>query len=299
MSGPAKSAPRACVVGWPVEHSRSPLIHNYWLRQYGIDGAYERAAVEPGDLESFLRGLAGNGYVGCNVTVPHKEKAFALLDRPDAAASRLKAANTLWLEDGVLAGTNTDGYGFLASLDAQVPDWETRPGAAVILGAGGAARAVAAALAGRRPGPLRIVNRSRERAAALAAELKLEAEIVDWNARASALDGAALLVNTTSLGMVSSPPLDIELTELPVSASVCDIVYAPLETALLAAARARGNAVADGLGMLLHQAVPGFARWFGRTPEVTAELRDLIAADIEAGFAATPGGRDAAGGSAR
>ena len=247
------------------------------------------------DLEDFLQNLGTHGYIGCNVTVPHKERAFALLDRPDAAASRLKAANTLWLEDGALAGTNTDGYGFLASLDEQVPDWDARSGPAVILGAGGAARAVAAALAGRWPGALRIVNRSRPRAIALAGELGLEAEIVDWNARAAALAGAGLLVNTTSLGMVSSPPLDISLDDLPKPASVCDIVYAPLETPLLAAARARGNAVADGLGMLLHQAVPGFARWFGRTPDVTAELRALIAGDIEHGLA-SPGGNDTAGG---
>jgi shikimate dehydrogenase len=296
MSTSGKNPPHACVIGWPVAHSRSPLIHNYWLRQYGIAGTYERAAVKPEDLESFLRGLAANGYAGCNVTVPHKEKAYALLDRPDAAARRLKAANTLWLEGDVLAGTNTDGYGFLASLDAQIPGWEARPGPAVILGAGGAARAVAAALAERRPGPMRILNRSRDRAMALAAELELDAEIVGWDKRASALAGAGLLVNTTSLGMVSSPPLDIDLAELPVSASVCDIVYAPLETQLLAGARARGNAVADGLGMLLHQAVPGFARWFGRTPEVTAELRALIAGDIEKELAPSAGQGAAGGG---
>lgn len=295
MSGEEITAPRACVVGWPVEHSRSPLIHNFWLERYGIAGAYERAAVKAEDLEDFLRNLGSHGYVGCNVTVPHKERAFALLDRPDAAASRLKAANTLWLDDGGLAGTNTDGYGFLASLDEQVPDWDARSGPAVILGAGGAARAVAAALAGRWPGALRIVNRSRPRAVALARDLGLNAEIVDWSARAAALRGAGLLVNTTSLGMVSSPPLDIALGDLPKPASVCDIVYAPLETPLLAAARARGNAVADGLGMLLHQAVPGFARWFGRTPEVTAELRALIAGDIQHGRA-PQGARGATGG---
>ena len=283
--------PRACVIGWPVAHSRSPLIHNYWLRHYRLAGTYDRAAVPPEELDTFLRGLGANGYVGCNVTVPHKEAAFSLIARPDAIARRLKAVNTLWLEGGEIAGTNTDIYGFLASLDAQVAGWDAKPGAAVILGAGGAARAVAAALGERWPGPLYIVNRSPERARRLAADLQLDARIGGQEDLAGALAGAGLLVNTTSLGMVDQPALEFDLSPLPRAAAVRDIVYVPLETGLLAAARRRGHPVADGLGMLLHQAVPGFARWFGRSPEVTAGLRRYIAADIAAALAAAGEGR--------
>lgn len=277
------AARRACVVGWPVAHSRSPLVHRYWLQRYGIDGSYERAAVAPQELAAFLASLSANGYAGCNVTVPHKEAAFALLDGTDEAARRLGAANTLWLEDGRLFGTNTDTYGFLANLDAGAPGWDEAGGPAVMLGAGGAARAVAAGLADRGFRTLRIVNRNRARAAALARDLGIEAEIFAWDAICDALAGARLLVNATSRGMAGATALALDLAPLANRAVVSDIVYVPLRTPLLAAAEAAGHRAVDGLGMLLYQAVPGFARWFGRMPEVSAELRGLVARDIEAG----------------
>lgn len=279
MTGP--SFRKACVVGWPVAHSRSPLIHGHWLAAYGIAGAYERVAVPPEEIDAFLRGLAAHGYVGCNVTVPHKEAAFRLLDEADETARRLRAANTLWLEDGRLAGTNTDVYGFLASLDEQAPGWDMAAGPAVVLGAGGAARAVVAALANRGVRPLRIANRTAARAEALCRDLDVAAELVPWSGLADALAGARLLVNTTSLGMAGAAPLAVDLGPLDPQAVVADIVYVPLRTALLDAAARRGHRTADGLGMLLHQAAPGFARWFGRMPEVTPALRALVAADIE------------------
>lgn len=273
------ASPKACVVGWPVAHSRSPVIHSYWLKRYAIAGSYEREAVRPEGLAGFLESLAAHGYAGCNVTVPHKERAFALADHADATARRLGAANTLWLESGRLMAANTDGHGFLANLDEEVPGWDAA-GPAVLLGAGGAARAVAAAIAGRGL-DLRIVNRTPARAAALVQELDLRADIMAWDDMARALDGAGLLVNTTALGMAGQARLDIDLAPLAARAVVSDIVYVPLVTPLLGQARARGHRVSGGLGMLLHQAAPGFARWFGTMPEVTPELRALVARNIE------------------
>ena len=269
---------KACVIGWPAGHSRSPLIHNFWLAQAGIDGVYERAAVSPANFPDFVRNLRANGYVGANVTIPHKEAAFRMLDEASETARALGAANTLWFEDGRLMGDNTDVRGFLAHLDEAAPGWNAET--ATVIGAGGAARAVAFALMSRGVRDLRLVNRTKARAAALAESAGAAVRVYGWDALAEALDGAGLLVNTTSLGMAGQPALDIDLAPLSPEAVVYDIVYVPLETELLEAARARGLRAVDGLGMLLHQAVPGFFHWFGATPQVTAELRDLVAADI-------------------
>jgi len=273
--------PKACVVGWPIEHSRSPLIHRYWLKKYAIAGSYERVAVPPQEIETFLTSLAANGYVGCNVTVPFKEAAYRLLAHAEPMAKRLKAANTLWLDAGRLHGSNTDVHGFLAGMGEEAPGWRDEEGPVVLLGAGGAARAIAAGLADLGRKRLRIVNRTPARAETLLGELRIEAEIFDWADCARALEGARLVVNATSLGMTGAPPLEIDLAPLDPRAIVADIVYAPLTTDLLAAARKRGHRTVGGLGMLIHQAAPGFARWFGRWPEVTDELRALLKRDIE------------------
>jgi shikimate dehydrogenase len=271
---------RACVVGWPIAHSRSPLIHGYWLKTYGIDGDYIRLPVKPEDAEMFFHGLAASGFAGCNVTVPHKEAAFRAATRPDAAARSVQAANTLWLEDGVLCASNTDIHGFLANLDEQVPGWDKSGLPAAVLGAGGAARGVIRGLLDRGTPEIRLANRTRERADAMAARFGEAVRPFDWEDRSSLLKSCGLLVNTTMLGMTGQPPLDIDLTALPRDAVVNDIVYSPLETALLASARDRGLRTADGLGMLLHQAVPGFEKWFGVRPQVTSDLRALIIADL-------------------
>lgn len=273
---------KVCVMGWPITHSRSPLIHNHWIKTYGIaDAVYERLAVPPQELNATLRSLNDWGFIGANVTVPHKEAVFAALMRHDAVAARLKAVNTIVTTDMGLEGRNTDGYGFIANLKDRAPFWQASDGPVVMLGAGGAARAIAAALEAEGAPEIRIVNRTRARAAALVDDLKLKAaRIYEWTDAASALAGANLLVNTTTLGMKGERDLDISLDALPARALVTDIVYTPLETALLKAARARGNPTVDGLGMLLHQAVPGFEAWFGVRPQVTPELRALVLADM-------------------
>ncbi|HAC58255.1 MAG TPA: shikimate dehydrogenase [Rhodobiaceae bacterium] len=274
---------RVCVIGWPVAHSRSPLIHNHWIAKYGIgDAEYMRLAVEPGDADETIRNLRSLGYIGANVTVPHKEAAFAALDRHDAVAKRLRAVNTIvTLADGSLEGRNTDGYGFIANLKERAPVWQADKGPAVILGAGGAARAIAAALEDEGVPEIRIVNRTPSRAEALAGGLELEhARIFAIAETGAALEGAALLVNTTTLGMKGENDVELDLSPLPEPALVTDIVYTPLETGLLRRAREAGHEVVDGLGMLLHQAVPGFEAWFGIRPEVTEELRRLVLADI-------------------
>jgi shikimate dehydrogenase len=273
---------RACVIGWPVAHSRSPTIHAFWLAQHGIDGSYERAAVAPDQFESFVRSLAERGFVGGNVTLPHKEKAFELCARASETARRLGAVNTFWFEDGRLHGDNTDGQGFLGALDQDAPGWDADKGAAVVLGAGGAARAIIDALMIRGAERVVVVNRTRARAEAVATRAGERVEVADWNARADVLGGAGLLVNTTVLGMIGQPRLAIDLSAMPPMSVVCDIVYVPLETELLRGARARGLRAVSGVGMLLHQAVPGFRRWFGVTPSVTPELRRLVEADITA-----------------
>ncbi len=272
---------RACVIGWPVEHSRSPSIHRYWLKLYGIDGAYEKEAVPPQEARSFMRSLDERGYVGANVTLPHKLVALEAADIADEAARAIGAANTLWLDGaGRLNASNTDAYGFMTNLAEQAPNWNEGRRTVCVLGAGGAARAVLYGLIEAGASRILLANRSRARAEDLAMAFGPTVEVVDWEDRDSALAACGLLVNTTSLGMSGQEPLKIDLGALPADAVVADIVYSPLETELLAAARARGNLAVDGLGMLLHQAVPGFERWFGVRPEVTPELKAHVAASL-------------------
>jgi len=276
LSGQARLAG---VFGWPIGHSRSPRLHGFWLAEHGIDGAYLPFAVKPENLAGALRALPLLGLRGVNLTLPHKEAALALVDRVTPEARRIGAVNTILVgEGGELEGSNTDGYGFIEHLRASQPRWRPAAGPAVLVGAGGAARAIAVALLDAGVTELRIVNRSRPRALALAAALDARAQAVNWSDRVGALAGAMLLVNSTSLGMTGQPALDLDLTRLPAAAVVDDIVYVPLETPLLAAARARGNPVVDGIGMLLHQARPGFTAWFGIAPAVTPALRDWVLA---------------------
>jgi shikimate dehydrogenase len=276
--------PKAFVVGHPIAHSRSPLIHGYWLTTHGLEGSYERIDVAPQDFPGFLREFPGCGFVGGNVTLPHKEAAFAGVEHVTKRAARLGAVNTLWLENGALHGDNTDVTGFLASIDAHCDsNWADACGTALVLGAGGAARAVVAGLAERGIGRIHVVNRSPEKAALLAGLAPGQIHTHGLDALDELLPAAGLIVNTTSLGMIGQPPLDIDLVPCRDDAIVSDIVYTPLETPLLAQARARGLIAVDGLGMLLHQAVPGFARWFGVTPKVTQALRDHVCADLLAG----------------
>jgi len=274
LSGKAR---KAGVLGWPVSHSRSPRLHGFWLARHGIDGAYLPLPVEPARFESAVRALVDLGFAGANVTIPHKEAAFALCDTVDAVAHRAGSVNTLVFgPEGKIHGTSTDGYGFVESLAEQAPGCAPADGPAMILGAGGAVRSVAAALLDAGCPRLILVNRTVERAEALARDLGGPVEV----ARAPDLRGVALLVNGTSLGMAGQPPLEIDLAPLPGNAVVADMVYVPLETPLLAAARARGLRGVDGLGMLLHQARPGFEAWFGVAPQVDAELRAFVAHDI-------------------
>ncbi|WP_127079175.1 shikimate dehydrogenase [Rhodomicrobium lacus] len=265
---------RACVIGWPISHSLSPVIHGFWLREHGIEGEYGKAAIEPKDFADFVRGFAAAGLAGGNVTVPHKLEAFRLAERRDAAAVAIGAVNTLWLDGGKLHGANTDAFGFLANLDEQAPGWD-KPGAAVVIGAGGAARAIVWALIQRGFADIRIVNRTKATADALAAEFPPATSFALADLPV-ALDRARFVVNTSTLGMKGQPPLDIDLSPVAADATVNDIVYTPLETPLLAQARARGLVAVDGLGMLLHQAAPGFERWFGARPRVTPELRAAV-----------------------
>ena len=254
------SAIKAGVMGWPVDHSRSPALHGFWLQTYGIDGTYERIPVAPADLETALRSLPARGFAGCNLTVPHKEAAMAIVDDVSPEGRRIGAVNTIVVTpDGRLKATNTDAYGFITSLRTSAPGYKPNIGAAVVLGAGGAARAVCVALLD-------------------AGDVGGAFTVTDWADRNAALKNAAFLVNTTTQGMKGQPPLDLDLAALPREAVVTDIVYVPLETPLLAAARARGNVVVDGLGMLLYQAQPGFEGWFGTRPEVTSALREHVLA---------------------
>ncbi len=265
---------KAGVMGWPISHSRSPRLHGYWLTCYGIDGTYEALAIAPADLAEQLGSLRDRGFAGVNLTVPHKEAALALVTSLSPTARAIGAVNTVVVgADGKLGGDNTDGFGFLENLRQDAAGWSADTGPAVVLGAGGAARAICHALAEAGAPEIRIVNRTLARAEALAGDLAGPLMPWSWDDRGAALAGVALMVNTTTLGMVGQDPLDLDLASLPTEAVVNDIVYAPLETPLLAAAAARGNPVVDGLGMLLHQARPGFEAWFGRAPEVTAELR--------------------------
>ncbi len=276
LSGRARLAG---VMGWPVAHSLSPRLHGYWLRHYGIDGAYVPLPVRPERLGSALRALADLGFAGCNLTVPHKEAALAALDEVAEDARRIGAVNTILVRaDGSLYGWNTDIEGFAQSLIAALPEWSIAGKHAVVLGAGGAARAVVAAVQNLGAEEVVILNRTRERAEALATDLGGAIQPLSWERRSEALSQAALLINTTTLGMLGKPPLSIDLAPLPTDAVVADIVYTPLKTPLLAEAQRRGHRVVDGLGMLLYQAVPGFEAWFGRRPEVTPALRDFVLA---------------------
>lgn len=274
------AAPKACVIGWPIEHSRSPLIHGHWLQVHGLSGAYTKEAVEPEHFEAFVRAMPDKGFVGGNVTVPHKEALHAMADRRDEAAEAIGAANTLWFEDGALSVTNTDAHGFITNLDRGAEGWDGNNGPAVVLGAGGAARAILHGLI-LRDVPIRLLNRTPSRAEELADAFGSSVTVLPWDDRHDALSGSRLLVNTTTLGMQGAPALDLHLDELPADAVVTDIVYAPLMTDLLLRAQTRGNRTVDGLGMLLHQAAPGFEKWFGVLPEVTPALRDLIIRDLD------------------
>ena len=267
---------RAGVVGHPVKHSRSPIIHGYWLEQFGINGRYNRYDVKPEDFSHFVKTLSEQGLQGVNVTIPHKEAAFLALDEATERARRLKAANTLWFENGKLWGDNTDSIGFLANLDQGHPGWDINAKSALILGAGGAARAIIAGLQERNIEKITIVNRTRERAEELALMSGGQVAVAEWSKLSFQFESADLVVNTTSLGMSGQPDLDLSLDPLGKNALVTDIVYVPLETNLLKQARLRGNPVVDGLGMLLHQAVPGFEHWFGKRPVVTDALRHLV-----------------------
>jgi shikimate dehydrogenase len=269
----------ACIIGWPVEHSRSPLIHNYWLKTYGIAGEYRREAVPPDEFEAFVQSLAARDYVGANVTVPHKEKALAF-SLPDEQARAVGAANTLWIAGGFLHATNTDVEGFLNNLDACAPQWDRGLDNAVVVGAGGAAHAVVYALLTRRVERITVVNRTPHRAEALRQRFLERLQVAPWEQLDDLLGEATLLVNTTTLGMAGQPELGADIGRLPRHAIVADLVYVPLVTPLIKMAKAKGLRTADGLGMLLHQAVRGFTLWFGRTPEVTAELRALVEADL-------------------
>jgi shikimate dehydrogenase len=274
LSGKARVA---AVIGWPVAHSRSPRVHGHWLQRYAIDGAYVPLAVRPQVFTRALRALADLGFAGANVTLPHKEAALATADEVSPRARAIGAANTIVVRGGRLLADNTDGYGFLENLRQGAPAWHPAAGPAVVLGAGGAARAVVHALLEAGVAELRLANRTRSRAETLAQSFA-GVRVFDWG-DARVLEDAALLANSTSLGMSGQPPLEIALDRLPPAALVTDLVYSPLETALLSSARARGNATVDGLGMLLHQARPGFAAWFGREPEVDEALRRAVLAD--------------------
>jgi shikimate dehydrogenase len=276
---PSGKARVAGVLGWPVGHSKSPRLHGHWLERYKIDGAYIPLPVAPEHFAEAVRALARLGFAGANVTLPHKEAALAAVDRADAVARRIGAVNTIVVApDGTLDGSNTDAFGFIENLRHAAPGFDAAAGPAVVLGAGGAARAVVAALVDAGAPEIRVVNRGVERAEKLIEALGGPCHVVPWAGRAAALDGAALLVNATTLGMTGHAPLDLALDRLPPRALVNDIVYVPLETGLLHAAKARGNKTVDGLGMLLHQARPGFRAWFGVDPEVTPALRVFVLA---------------------
>jgi shikimate dehydrogenase len=280
MTAEAK-ARAACLIGWPAAHSRSPLIHHYWLRKLGIAGGYNIEAVPPEGFAEFVLHLSTHGFVGANVTIPHKERAL-ILSKADARARAVGAANTLWYEGDELRSTNTDIEGFINNLDASASGWAAATDA-LVLGAGGAARAVVFGLIERGIKRVHLANRTLERARALADQFGASVDPVSWDTIGDLLPRAELLINTTSLGMQGQPPLEADVGLLPPHAVVADLVYVPLQTPLLSAARARGLKTADGLGMLLHQAVRGFELWFGQRPEVTSELRDLVEADLTKG----------------
>ena len=269
----------AGVMGWPVAHSRSPVIHNHWIRQYGLQGAYGLFPVQPNKLEDAIRGLPALGLAGCNITIPHKVNAMKLMDVVDPLARRVGAINTIVVTpEGALHGFNNDGFGYIQSLVDAKPDWKANAGPVTVLGAGGAARAVVLSLLDQGASEIRLLNRTRDKAQALCDEFGAGIQVVDWSERHEALIGVALLVNTTNQGMHGEPELDLRLDLLPSTTLVSDAIYIPLETALLRNARLRGNATVNGLGMLLNQARPAFHAWFGVMPEITPELQQAIMA---------------------
>jgi shikimate dehydrogenase len=276
MSAPIKAA----VIGHPIKHSKSPLIHNYWIEKYGLAGSYEAIDLSPENLESGLKRLIDEGYTGFNFTVPHKQSMLKICDELDNSAKVVGAVNTALVRGGKIHGSNTDSFGFLANITQSEPNFEFDLGPAVVLGAGGAARAVISGLIGMRAPQIILINRTKEKAEALAQDMGFGTDdmirVVDWEGRAEALDHANLLVNTTSLGMEGQPPLGIDLSQLPSFALVNDIVYAPLYTDLLTAAKGRGNPVVTGIGMLLHQARPAFKEWFGLMPDIDEDLQELV-----------------------
>lgn len=271
----------AGIMGWPVAHSRSPMLHNFWLEKYGLPGAYVQLPVAPGQLAPALSGLTALGFRGCNLTLPHKVDALKLVHALDPLARRMGAINTIVVQDdGSLKGFNNDGFGYIQSLLDAKPGWRADAGPVTVLGAGGAARAVVLSLAERGAKEIRLLNRTQNKAQALADEFGGPIEVLPWEARHEALEGAALLVNTTSQGMHGNPALQLDLSRLPLQALVSDVIYVPLETPLLAAARLRGNQTVNGLGMLLNQARPAFHAWFGVMPEITPELRRAVEATL-------------------
>ena len=269
----------AGVMGWPVGHSRSPVIHNHWIRHYGLQGAYGLFPVQPGKLEDAIRGLPALGLAGCNVTIPHKVEAMKLMDVVDPLARRMGAINTIVVTpEGALHGFNNDGFGYIQSLRDASPGWRADAGPATVLGAGGAARAVVLSLLDQGASEIRLINRTRSKAQEMADEFGTGVQVFDWTERHEALTSCALLINTTNQGMHGQPDLDLNLDRLPPTTLVSDAVYIPLETSLLKASRLRGNATVNGLGMLLNQARPAFKAWFGVMPDITEELRTAIMA---------------------
>ena len=269
----------AGVMGWPVAHSRSPVIHNHWIRQYGLNGAYGLFPVQPENIDDAIRGLKALGLAGCNITIPHKVEAMKRMDWVDPLAQRMGAINTIVVQaDGALHGYNNDGFGFIQSLRDEKPDWRADAGPITVLGAGGAARAIVLSLIDEGAREIRLINRTRAKADALAHEFGQVVTAYNWSERHEALAGCALLINSTNQGMHGQPDLDLQLNQLPTSALVADAIYIPLETALLAQARQRGNTGVNGLGMLLNQARPAFKAWFGVMPEITPALRQAIIA---------------------
>ncbi len=271
----------AGVMGWPVMHSRSPMLHNHWFAKHGLAGTYLPLAVQPDGIGPALRALQPLGFAGCNLTIPHKETALAFMDEIDPQARRIGAISCVVVcPDGTLRGSNNDGFGYIEGILEAAPDWRADAGPIVVMGAGGGARAVTLSLADRGAREIRVINRSPERAHGLAREFGAPLKAVAWDERHDALEDAAMVVNTTSQGMVGQDPLDLSLAKLPKHALVSDIVYIPKETPLLREARARGNRTVNGLGMLLHQGRPAFRDWFGVTPDVTRELRAMMEATI-------------------
>lgn len=275
---------KAFICGWPVEHSRSPIIHKYWLKHHHLKGDYLKEAVAPENLKTFLRSLEDHGFVGGNITLPHKEQACEIVDVLDPVARDLGAVNTVWLEDGKLYGKNTDTYGFLANLDQFAKGWDQPlpdTPAVIVLGAGGASRAIIHGVQSRGLTDIRLVNRTLSRAEEVAENFAPGVTAHEWQALPKLMSDCCLLINTTSLGMVGKPPLEIDLRLLPTNCLVHDIIYVPLQTQLLQQAKCRGLEIVDGLGMLLHQAVPGFEKWFGTRPDVTQALRQKVINDME------------------